>query len=312
MPERTDVHIDTPLTNLSVKYSNDELIWRSVMPIVRVRKPSDKYFEYTKADVYSIVDDAVGPKSMPNEVDWDLGTKTFTVTDHALADWVPQEVVDASDNPVSPLVDTNDFLNERLDLAQEDRVAALVFLAATYPSGNKVTLSGTSQWSGSADDPVSDVLTAVETCFMRANTLVFGEEAWKVFRILPEVLDAVKSSTRFQGSQGGLASSSEVASLFDVNRVLIGRARKNTADEGQTPAYARIWGKHMVALHVNPSPGIKGITFGVSFVETDRTTYRDFDGKMGVKGAHYIKVGWNSDEKIIASDLGYMIEDAVA
>jgi len=30
-----------------------------------------------------------------------------------------------------------------------------------------------------------------------------------------------------------------------------------------------------------------------------------------VKGAHYFKVAWNSDEKIIASDAGYFIQDAV-
>ena len=40
-------------------------------------------------------------------------------------------------------------------------------------------------------------------------------------------------------------------------------------------------------------------------------TMRDFDPKRGVKGAHYIKVAWNSDEKIVASDLGYFIQDAV-
>ena len=59
-------------------------------------------------------------------------------------------------------------------------------------------------------------------------------------------------------------------------------------------------------------PGIKTITFGATFSETRRQTQRDFDPKRGVKGAHYLKVAWNSDEKVIASDLGYMIENAVA
>ncbi|MDP2689509.1 MAG: hypothetical protein Q8P48_05295, partial [Deltaproteobacteria bacterium] len=168
------------------------------------------------------------------------------------------------------------------------------------------------QWGGSADDPIGDIMTAVEGCFMRANTLIFGLDAWIKFRQLPEILDAVKSSTRFQDSPGGLATQSEVASLFDVDRILIGRSRYISTAEGQTPTYTRLWGKHCAALHVVPNPGIRSITFGATFSETTRITMRDFDPKRGVKGAHYIKTAWNSDEKVIASDLGYFIQDAVA
>ena len=132
------------------------------------------------------------------------------------------------------------------------------------------------------------------------------------FRALPEVLDAVKGATRFQGSPGGLATKTEVASLLEVDKLLVGRARYNTSKEGQTASYSRLWGKHMAALHVVKNPGIKSITFGLTISEMLRQTQRDFDKKRGVKGAHYFKVAWNSDEKVIASDLGYFIEDAVA
>jgi hypothetical protein len=178
--------------------------------------------------------------------------------------------------------------------------------------GNKVQLSGTAQWGDTTDNPIQNVLDAVEGCFLRANTLVFGPDAWKKFRALPEVLDAVKGSTRYQGSPGGLATLAEIISLLEVERILVGRARYITTKEGQTPTYARLWGKHCAALHVVPSPGIKTITFGATFCEMLRETQRDFDKKRGVKGAHFFKVACNSDEKIVASDLGYFIQDAVA
>ncbi len=312
MPEPKDLHVDAILSNLSFKYRNEQFIWRNVMPEVRVQKRSDKYFIYRKEDAYRVYDDTVGPKSLPNEVDWGVSSDTYTVKDHALGDWLPQETIENADTPLQPEIDTNDFLNLALDVAQEKRVADIVFNAATYPSGNKVTLSGTAQWGGSSDDPIGDVLTAVESCFVRANTLIFGQEAWQVFRKLPEVLDAVKGATRFQNTPGGIASPSEVANLLEVDRVLVGRARYITTKEGQTPTYTRLWGKHCVALYVDPNPGLRSITFGVTFVESPRQTMRDFDPKRGVKGAHYIKVAWNSDEKVIAPDLGYMIENAVA
>lgn len=312
MPPTNQLHIDAVLTNMSVKYMNEQMIWRGILPEIKVNKRSDKYYVYTKEDSYRLYDDKLGPKSMPNEVDWSVSTDNYSVKDHGFADWVPQEDIDNADNPIQPEMDTNDFLNNLLDVAQEKRVADLVFNAATYPTGNKTQLSGTSQWGDSADDPVNDVLTAIEACFLRANTLVFGQEAWQIFRGLPEVLDAVKGATRQQGTPGGLATMSEIAGLFEVDRVLVGRSRYITSKEGQTATYSRIWGKHMAALHVVPSPGIRSITFGGTFHEMMRQTQRDFDVRRGSKGAHYIKVAWNSDEKIIASDLGYFIEDAVA
>jgi hypothetical protein len=311
MPEPKDLHADGVLSELSAKYRNASFIWRNVMPEVRVRKRSDKFVVYRKEDSYRLYDDSVVPKAMPNEVDWGISFGNYSVRDHALGEWLPQETIDNADNPLEPEIDTNEFLNLLLDVAQEKRVADIVFSPATYPAGNKVQLSGTAQWGGGSDDPIGDLLRAIEGTFVRANTLVFGQEAWQVFRALPEVLDAVKGATRQQATPGGLATTGEVADLLEVDRVLVGRARYITTPEGQPPAYTRLWGKHCAALYVAPTPGIRSITFGVTFVETPRQTMRDFDPKRGVKGAHYIKVSWNSDEKVIAPELGYLIEDVV-
>ncbi len=312
MPEARTLHQNAALTNLSVKYRNEAMIWPLVMPVVKVNKRSDIFYKYNKEDSYRLADDKVGPKSMPNEYDWGVTTDNYSVVDHALADWVSQEEIDNADAPLQPMVDTNDYLNMLLDIAQESRVAALVFANGSYPSGNKIQLSGTSQWGNTADDPVGNLLTAIETCFIRANTVVMGADVWMVFRKLPEVLDAVKGSTRYQGSPGGLATVDECRGLFEVENWLVGRSRYISTHEGQTATYARIWGKHCAALYVDPNPGVRSISFGLTFSEMPRATYQDFDGKRGAKGAHYIKVAWNSAEKIVASDVGYFIQDAVA
>lgn len=310
MPEPSTLHIDSVLSNLSAKYRNDDMLWSRILPAVKVGRRSDKFFKYNKEDSYRLTDDSVGPRSMPNEIDWGVTEDSYSVTDHALGEWLPQEAIENADNPLEPEADTNDFLNLLLDVAQEKRVADTVFSAGTYPTGNKVQLTGDDQWSGSTDDPVGDLMTAVEGCFMRANTLVFGLEAWKTFRQLPEVIEAAKATA--QSLTNGFATAAEVAALFEVQNVLVGRSRYISTKEGQTATYSRLWGKHCAALYVAKNPGIRTVTFGVTFSETLRHTQRDFDPKRGVKGAHYIKVAWNSDEKVVASDLGYFIEDAVA
>ncbi len=311
MPEPRNLHVDTLLTDMSIKYRNEAMIWPLVLPVVKVNKRSDKFVKYNKEDSYKLSNDQIGPKSLPNEVDWGTTDDNYSVKDHALGDWVGQEAIDNADAPIQVEIDTNDFLNLQLDIAQEQRAAALVFAAGTYPVGNKTQLVGEAKWGGNADDPIGDLLKAIETCFQRANTVIMGTEVWQVFRKLPEVLDAVKGSTRYQGSPGGLATVEEVRGLFEVQNWLVGRGRYITSKEGQAATYARLWGKHCAALHLETQPSIRSITFGVTFAEMLRQTQRDFDPKRGIKGAHYLKVAWNSDEKIIASDAGYFIQDAV-
>lgn len=311
MPEAKDLHVDAVLTDLSIKYRNEAMIWRDVLPIIKVNKRSDLFTVYNKADSYRLEDDALGPRSDPNEVDWGMGTDNYSVKDHGFGEWLAQADIDNADNPLQPEVDTNEFLNMLLDVAQEKRVVDKVFAAGSYPSGNKVQLS-TYQWGKASDDPIGDLLKAIEGCFVRANTVVMGAAVWQVFRALPEVLDAVKGATRQQGTPGGLATVAEMKGLFEVENWLVGRARYTTSKKGQTPTFARLWGKHCAALYVEKNPGLRTVTFGGSFCETLRSTWRGFDGKKGIKGAHYFKTAWNSDEKIVASDLGYFIEDAIA
>ena len=315
MPPVGQLHIDSALSNLSVKYRNTAMIWPLALPLIPVKKRSDKYFTYNKADSFTLADDTVFPKAMPNEMDWGTSTGNYSVTDHAFADWLPEEVIENADTPLQPEVDTNEYLNLLLDIAEEERVANLIFNINNYATGNSQTNSGTSQWSNTNSTPIADIQNAIESCFGpegRANTLVMGIDTWKALRIHPQILDAVKAATRLQGSGGGVATRDEVATLFAVEKILVGRARYNTAKQGQTPAFARLWGKHCAALYVDPDPGIRSIMFGCTFVEMQRQTQRWFDPRRGVKGAHYLKVAWNSAEAVIASDCGYLIQNATA
>ena len=311
MPEPQDVHIDSALTTFSRKYENQSFIWKQVMPIVPVKKRSDKFFRYVVEDYFRIPDDAVSPKAYPNEVGLRVDTDNYSVQDYALEDWVSKEEEDNADSPLAPRTDATEFLVELLNLAQEKRVADIVFNPATYPSTNVVTLSGTSQWGGSADDPIGDIMRGLDTAFQRPNLIVFGAEAWSKFRQLPEVIDAVKA-TPGASLKGALASADEVAKLFEVEKVLIGLAKYNVSAEGQAASYSRLWGKHVALLYVKKKPTIRSVTFGATFVEMDMTVMTGWDGRRGAKGATWIKVAWNNDTKVIAPDVGYLIQNAVA
>ena len=53
-PSSTDVHVDAPLTNLSVGFKNDmnSFVADKVFPTVPVAKQTDKFFTFTQADFF--------------------------------------------------------------------------------------------------------------------------------------------------------------------------------------------------------------------------------------------------------------------
>lgn len=311
-----DVHIQQALNDISIKYTNAETIWRDVMPVKKVDKRSDKYYIYDKANAFQQFDDTLAPNAIPNEAQWKLSSDNYSVVDHGLSSWIPLETVENADDPLDPAGEEVENLSEALENRQEVRVANKVFSAASYPTGNKVTLSGTSQWSDYTNsDPLATIEDAIDSLIVTPNVLVLGTDTWRVMRRHPKVAAKIfplGGNASVAGSSATLLQFQEYLSDFGIEKVLVGRRRVNTANPGQTPTFARAWGKHAALLKVAPNPGIKTLTFGLTFVESDRTVYQEVDRKRGVKGSLFTKVSWNSDEKIIASDVGYFFENAVA
>lgn len=311
-----DVHIQQALNDLAIKYVNAETIWRDVMPIRIVSKRADKYYIYDKANAFQKFDDTLAPNAMPNEAQWRLSNDNYSVVDHGLSSWIPLEAVENADDPLDPAGDEVENISEALDNQQESRVAARVFSAASYPTGNKVTLSGTSQWSDYANsDPLAAIEDAADSMIVAPTVLVMGADTWRILRRHPKVTAKIfplGGNASVAGTSATISQFQQYLSDFGIERVLVGRRRVNTANIGQTPTFARAWGKHAALLRVVPNPGNKVLTFGTTFVQTDRTVYQETDRKRGVNGSLFTKVTWNSDEKIVASDAGYFFENAVA
>ena len=53
-PTASDVHVDSPLTNISIAYMQDqkEYIADKIFPVVPVPKQGDKYFTFSKNDFF--------------------------------------------------------------------------------------------------------------------------------------------------------------------------------------------------------------------------------------------------------------------
>lgn len=310
LSEPRDLHVDAVLTQFSQQYKNEDFIAGDVLPQVKVKKRSDVWFKYDKDQRFTVPDMAIGPKSKLGEVDLKMSTDNYSVKDYGLEEFVSQAEIDNADNPLDPQRDASDLIMGLLMLAWEKRTADLVFAAGTYGSQ---TATPANKWTHLTNGtPLTDIMTALDIPFLRPNILVFGADSWRAFRSHPQIVDAVKGSTRLQSAKGGVASREDVASLFEVDEVLVGRSKYNSAKAGQTASYARLWVDNCALLRVEKTLTPRSVSFGCTLTETQPLAMVRRDDSRGIKGGISLRVVHNTDEKIKAADLGYLYTDTNA
>ena len=313
MPTANEVHIDAALTNLSVGYRNPAFIADLLAPVVPVRKQSDKYFIYDEArEIFRQSDDRRAPGAEANEVNFALSSDNYYCEDHALTSVIPDEERENADPVIQPNIDRTEFLRAKIDLNKEIELAAMLTDAAVITQN--ATLSGTSQWSDATSDPIAAVeaqkATIMAAVQVLPNTLVLPYDVYAKVRMHAKVIERI--------AYGSLGAVNEdlLAQIFDVERVLVPRAFKNTAKPGQNPSMSYVWGKSALLCHIPRRPALKQLALAYSFAWT---------GAAGSVGGHRVEL-WREerrkadvirvqryyDQKVIAAGAAYLWKNAVA
>jgi len=303
----------TDLTGIAIAYKNEAYIADEIYPYIPVNERSFEWDEFEQSTYFDMVDDTVGPTSQPNQIRWTSSRKPGRVLDRALDSPVPySDLQTESGKLLNPDQIAATLVMELVALNREKRAADLTFNLNNYPSTQRATLSGTSQWSDIVNsNPISAIEDALDIPLMRPNCIVFGSEAWKGLRRHPKIVEAVVGT----GAQYGLATVTQVASLFEVDRILIGRARGNAAVFGQDASIQRLWGKHCSLLYHNPlSRSAIDVppTWGMTARLGDRIAGQIDDPDMGMRGGHRVRAGESVQEFIAANFCGYFFQNAVA
>lgn len=304
--------VNPVLTGIVIAYQNAEYIADRVLP--RLGPPLGRQlFQWMKFDfaqAITVPDTKVGRKGEPNTVEF-AGTEQEAATvDYGLDDLVPIDDI----NQAPPGYDPRNFAATRLmDLVlldREVRVAGLTFNAATYPSGNKVTLSGSSQWSHVDSDPIADIQGAMDGMIMRPNKLILGRSTWSKLRTNPKIVAALSVS----GTTSGIANRRAVADLFELDEIEVGSSWLNSAKPGQTPTRVSVWGKHAALIRQErlASSTAQVPTFGWTAEYGTRVSGDMPEPKVGLRGAVRVRAGESVKEVIAASDLGYLFTNAVS
>ena len=304
-----DVHIDRPLSNLVVGFEPTNTIVQDFLPIVDVNKQSDLYFKWTKGDFFRIPSTtARAPKTKGRTVNFAVSSDSYYANNYALVDEMDFETLVNQDNPLKIEEKAARGIHSLLMLDMENRVANQITSGSNLGSYAAVSSKWSSSTAGTSD-PFGDIQTAKSsvraTTGLEANTIILGQSVYNALVNHADILDRIKYV------QKGVVTRDLLASLFDVDTVLIGSAIKNTAAEGLSDSFSDVWGTNVVVAHLN-----RAETDGrdPSLMYGFRWTNPLFGSPMAVEKwndpdhGNYtnLRVQYYQDEKIAAPELGYL------
>lgn len=322
-PTVSQVHVDAILTNASVAYiqSADNFIANKVFPIVPVDKQSDLYFKYTKEDWFR--DDAKvrADGAEAATAGYGLDTDSYFADVYAVKKAIGDQLMANFDSPLDPLRDgakyTAQLIMNRMEAQFVEDFIQTGIWANEYvgvsgtPTGNEFK-----QWSDLANsDPIQDIEEAKSDILgstgYEANKLVLGYEVYKTLRNHPDIIDRVKYTGR------DVPDTQYLAQLFGLDEVLVAKAVKNTAAEGQTGAFSFTFGKSALLVHSAPNPGLLMPSAGYSFQwrgvsEGLGLTVGTKQYRLEQNAATYVESQIAFDNKLVAADLGAFWSTAVA
>lgn len=314
MPQMTAAQarvIDPVLSEIARGYINNELIGSALFSPVSVGQRGGKVIQFGK-EHFQLYNTARAPGSRIARIQSAYGSQSYALEDHSIAEGVPVELMEEAgavpgiDLGRAAVMRAQNIIGLRLEFQQ----ATLATTAANYAAANKVTLSGTSQWSDlttGVSDPVKDVEAGKEAVRAqigrRPNTLVIGALVMAKLKQHPKIIDRIKYTGR------DVPTTDLLASLFDVQRVLVGDAVYVDASGVMTD----VWGKSAVLAYTDtsgvgdagsPSFGYTYRLRGYQMVEPARY---DADTRSWVYGVH------DSVAPVIAgAEAGYLISAVVA
>ncbi|MBX3545584.1 capsid protein [Chelatococcus sp.] len=320
MAQRRPFQTDPVLTGIAIGYRNraQSLIADDVLPRVPVGSEKFAWTKYPLAEGFTLPDSLVGRRGRVNRVEF-TGTEVDDSTDdHGFESEIPNSDIDearkqreAGLSLYDPEAHAAEGLADLLLLAREVRVAQLVQASSSYSASRRLVLSGTDRFSDYENsDPIAVIKAALEgTLIYRPNTLVMGQSVWSKLSSHPHLVNAVRGNVTSQG----IITREEFARLFEIQRLLVGESFVNLAHKGQDPNLARVWGKSIQALYIDPNARPqRGVTFGFTAQCGTKIGGRIEDPNIGLEGGHAVRIGEKVKECVVAPDVGFQIADAVA
>lgn len=326
-PSLSQVHIDRPLTNISIAYlqGDDTFIARRVFPNIPVQNASDTFWTYPKGAWYRSEAEVRAPGTETPGVGFNLGTDNYSCKVYGLHADIADQIRANADPQINLERDYTRLVMGQMLRRQDIQWASQFFTTSVWGTDLTGVASApgagqTLQWDQSASDPIAFIrgrsTLMLEATGYRPNTLVIGPY------VLDKLLDNDSIIARIQYTRpgGAFVTNELLASAFGVDRLIVAESIRNTAieDVTDTTTLSFIFGKSALLCYTNPNPGLMSVSAGYTF---SWSGYMGGTSGMGVSTRRFRMENVRSDRiecemaydmKKIAADLGLFLSGIVA
>lgn len=318
------VHVDQPLTNLTLAYVQDQsnFIADKVFPVVGVNKQSDKYYVYDRAGMNRGGErKPLAPRTEVKRIGMSVSTGAYYADVFGLGMDFDDQTLANEDAALEIRAAGAQTLVTNLLIDREIDFANTFFSAGVW--GSETT--PTNLWSDYTNaTPISDVTAARRAMQLKSggykpNTMVVGKEVRDILINHPDILGRLNGGATV--SNTALITNAKLAEIFEVENFYVMEAVQNASAEGIAESNAFIGGKHALLTYTPSSAGLMtpaaGLTFawnnlqGVQNLGVSVESFSD-DALRRVGVAEHIQAKMAYDMKVVGADLGYFFNTVIA
>lgn len=315
-PGRADVHVDRPLTNISLAFIQeaDGFVADRVFPRLPVSKQSDLYYTYDLGYFNRAEMEKRAPGTESAGMNYAIAQDSYSADVWAVHKDIPDQVRANADEPIQLDRETTAALTLQGLLRKEKQWVSNYFATGIWTSEEKGVsgASGESQfqrWDEAAATPIEDIRrwkrTVQESTGVRPNVLTVGRAVYDALLDHPDIVGRLD---RGQTSGPAIVMRDALAALFELDEVLVMDAIENTANEGATNSHSFIGGKNALLSFRPSSPGLMTPSAGYTMMWTGLMGGADAQislYRMDLRKSDRLEIEMAFDQKLVSADLGF-------
>jgi hypothetical protein len=328
-PTQADLHVNVPLTNISVAYmqSADSFIADKVFPKVKVKKQSDLYWKYSKSDWRRTDVQRRAPSTESAGSGWNQDTDTYFCHVYAVHKDIDDQVRANADSNFTLDRDATEFVTNQHLLKRDIDWTNNYFKTGVWGTEKTGVTSGPTtgqflRWDQAGSDPLQDVAQWMidfrQLSGFAPNICVMGAYVMKSLKHHPDIIDRIKYTQR------GVVTEDLIATLFDVDELYVTYATQATGPQmtdarlqDAAATYSFIGDPKSVLFAYAPSsPSLLTPSAGYTFTwsgyigsNTEGVKVKKF--RMEHIASDRVEGEQSYDPKIVCNDMGLFVNGAV-
>ena len=318
-PTPSDVHVNQPLTNISVAYMQDqnEFVADKVFPNVPVLKQSDLYLTFPKAQWFrtEAKPRGISQESAGSGFDVDFSAN-YSCIIQALHKDIDDRVRANADDILSIDTAAAEYVTRGLLLRKEKDWASKYFKGSLWTgssTGSDITPSPL--WSAANSTPIHDVRTQMMSMKKKTgytpNVLLLSNYAWTAIADNADFLGRISVNTT------RIMTTDLLAQVLGLEHVYVAGGVENTQDEGAAATMDFIYGKHALLVYAPARPSLMtpsaGYTFSwTGYLGASQNGLRMMRLRADLLRSDRVEGEMAYDQKVVAADLGVYFASCVS